>query len=149
VNSGPRVASGGRNNGPTVVNGGRNAAEGNMAFGRKSKTRKENGPFRFRVSDALAVPLRGYLLRLRLLEGVPALEDVSPGRKLNLRSPEGAVRTVSIKDLSITGGEMTQERLERNGMLDVVISQPEASDGGEWIDIGWEASGPVNDASGA
>jgi hypothetical protein len=94
------------------------------------------------------VPLRGFLLRLRLLEGVPALEDVSPGRKLLLRSPDGAVRTVLIKDLSITGGEMTQEVLERNRQLDVVISQPEASEGGEWIDIGWEATGPVNDASG-
>jgi hypothetical protein len=118
-----------------------------MVFGRKSRTRKESGPFRFRVSDALAVPLRGYLLRLRLLDGVPALADVSPGRKLTVRSPEGVARTVSIKDLSITGGEMTQDLLERYGLLDVVISQPEASEGGEWIDIGWEASGPVNDAS--
>ena len=115
-----------------------------MAFG-KSRAKSATGPFRFRVSDALSVPLRGYMLRLRLVDGVPALADVSAGRKLRLKSPEGTTRTVSIKDVAVTTGAMTQELLEKNRVLDVVISQPDASADGEWIEIGWEATGPVDD----
>ena len=45
----------------------------------------KNGSFRFRVSDAVQVPLRGMLLRLRLNEGAPSVKDLAVGRTLRLR----------------------------------------------------------------
>lgn len=110
-----------------------------------TKKKKSGGPFRFRVSDSVQVPLRGYLLRLKLLEGEPGMVDVSPGRKLRVHGPSGSERTIVIKDLSVTAGVQSQERLERTRELDIVV---EASDGmvnGEEIEIGWTASGPVQD----
>jgi hypothetical protein len=113
--------------------------------GKKSDKKSAGGPFRFRVSDALAVPLRGFMLRLRLLDGSPAIADLGPGKLLRLKSPTGATRNVRVKDFSLTAGNATQEVLDRNRLADVIISESDARANEDWIDIGWEASGPVND----
>jgi hypothetical protein len=108
-----------------------------------AKKSRAGGAFRFRVSDSLDVPLRGWLLRLRLLDGTPSLKDLAPGSHLRLQSPQGQERVVTILAHAVTGGRSTQERLERIGELDVVIALTDARGDGDGVAIGWIASGPV------
>lgn len=111
-------------------------------MGTFGSAKKTEGPFEFRVSDALEVPNRGYLLRLRLLSGEPGLGDVGPGQKIKLRSPDGAERVVVIKDFSVTQGVPSQKRFDRTRELDVVIDTPDAVVDGHVVETGWTASGP-------
>ena len=109
-------------------------------------SKKSSGEaFEFRVSDAVEVPLRGYLLRLKLVSGEPAIGDIAPGKRIRLRSPEGAEGVVVIKDYSVTQGAPSQKRMDRTRELDVVIEGRDAVVGGRAVDIGWTASGPAND----
>lgn len=96
-----------------------------------------NGSFRFRVSDTVDVPLRGVMLRLKLVEGRPALSELEPGETIRLVGPDGETRSAEVKALSVTGGRTTQKRLERNRQLDVVISPEEARGTGRPVEIGW------------
>lgn len=111
-------------------------------FGKKKKS---EGPFQFRVSDSVQMPMRGYLLRLKLLNGEPGIGDVSPGRKLRVSGPNGGERIIVIKDFSVTGGVQSQERLDRTRELDIVVESTDGMVNGEEIEIGWTASGPVQD----
>ncbi len=111
-------------------------------FGKKKKA---SGPFRFRVSDSVAVPLRGYLLRLKLQDGTPALTDIAPGKKLRVRGPDGGERVIRVKDYSATEGFPSQEKLDDRRELDIIIESSDGLVDGEEIQIGWTASGPVND----
>lgn len=99
------------------------------------------GAFQFRVSDVVAVPLRGTMLRLRLVEGSPSLDDLAVGRELVLRGPAGEERRVRIRAHSVTIGKPSQARLDLTGEFDVLI---EDAAGGEPIEIGWLASGPLS-----
>ena len=103
-----------------------------------------DGPFSFRVSDSLEVPLRGHLLRLRLGEGTPSMRDLKPGARLKVRSPDGKERAVTIVAHATTGGKATQARLDRYGELDLVISSVDAGAYEDRIGIGWTAQGPVD-----
>ncbi|MGQ0562860.1 MAG: hypothetical protein ACT443_13420 [Gemmatimonadota bacterium] len=100
------------------------------------------GSFEFRVSDSVEVPLRGYLLRLKLLSGDPALGDVAPGRKIRLRAPDGTEGVVTVKDYAITQGTASQKRLDRTRELDVLIEARAAVINGRLVEIGWIATGP-------
>ena len=111
-----------------------------------SKTRKAGGPFRFRVSDAVQVPLRGYLLRLKLQDGAPALADLSPGSRLRVSGPGGGERVIRIKDFSATEGVPSQAKLDQRRELDIVIGPDDGLVDGQEIQIGWVASGPVDDS---
>lgn len=104
---------------------------------------KQGSEFRFRVSDALVVPLRGMLLRLRVQEGTPSIKDLAPGRRLRLTSPTGESRELTITAHAATGGRQTQKRLEGLRELDVIVSDPTGSADVPAVDIGWVASGPV------
>jgi hypothetical protein len=110
-----------------------------------TKKKKSSGPFQFRVSDAVQVPLRGYLLRLRVQDGTPALSDIAPGRKLRVRGPNGSDRIIRVMDYSATEGVPSQEKLDKRRELDIVIAHDDGLVDGEEIQIGWTASGPVND----
>jgi hypothetical protein len=110
-----------------------------------TKKKNKSEPFQFRVSDAVAVPLRGYLLRLKLQDGTPALSDIAPGRKLRVRGPDGGDRVIRVKDYSATEGVPSQEKLDTRRELDIVIAHEDGLVDGEEIQIGWIASGPVND----
>jgi hypothetical protein len=109
------------------------------------KKKKSSTPFQFRISDSVAIPRRGYLLRLKLNDGTPALSDVAPGRKLRVRGPHGGERVVVIKDYSATEGFPSQEKLDKRRELDIVVDQSDGLVDGQEIQIGWTASGPVND----
>jgi hypothetical protein len=112
-----------------------------MAGHQGNPGRNSGEAFRFRVSDAVEVPLRGYLLRLRLLDGAPNLKELRPGRYLRLRAPDGSERLAKILDYAITGGHPTQARLERTRELDVVIAREDAVRGGRPVAIGWMVVG--------
>ena len=104
-------------------------------------------PFRFRVSDSVDVPLRGRMLRLKVVDGSPSMSDLKPGRRLRVAGPGGGEGVVRIVDHAVTSGRATQERLERVRELDVVVAD-ERPETAAPIDIGWFASGPVNDRDG-
>lgn len=97
--------------------------------------------FRFRVSDALPVPLRGYMLRLRLLSGAPKVGALEPGKRLRLVAPDGGSREVEVQAFSLTGGRATQAELDKKRELDVVISEADAMGEGRPVAIGWLAVG--------
>ena len=101
--------------------------------------KKSNGAFEFRVSDALEVPYRGYLLRLKLLSGEPTIGDLAPGERIRLRSPTGVERDVAVTDYSITQGVPSQKRFDRTRELDVLIAAADAVVDGEVVETGWTA----------
>jgi hypothetical protein len=101
--------------------------------------------YTFRVSDAVHVPLRGHMLRLRLTDGTPSMDDLAVGQVLRLRSPAGETRDVPIVAHSVTGGNPTQKRLEQTGELDVIVSGELAEANGDPVEIGWLASGPIRE----
>lgn len=110
--------------------------------------RKRGGPVTpttFRVSDVVDVPLRGIVLRLRVVEGTPAFADFGVGETLELRSPDGEVRRVRITAHSITGGKQSQKRLDATRELDVLIEAVEPARPDTPIDIGWMARGPLRE----
>ena len=110
-----------------------------LGLGKKSS----GGTYSFRVSDVVDVPLRGTVLRLRLVEGSPTMNgDLAVGSQLHLRSPSGAERTVTITGHAASSGKASQKRLDRVRELDVVISDEEAVADGP-VEIGWIASGPA------
>lgn len=103
------------------------------------KETRAGGTPRFRISDTFVVPLRGQMLRLKLLDGKPSMKDLAPGKTIRLEGPRGQSRTVKIVDHAATGGRQTQDRLETTRELDVVISAEDAGSGDERVAIGWFA----------
>ena len=101
------------------------------------------GAFRFRVSDSQDVPLRGHLLRLKLLEGSPSMKDLKVGRKVRVSGPTGDDRDITILGHSATGGTAKQSRLADTRELDLVIRKEDAGVGVERIEIGWQVTGPI------
>lgn len=109
----------------------------------KRKDKARGSGFSFRVSDVVDVPLRGTMLRLRVVDGSPSMGDLGRGSVLRLRSPAGLEREVTITDHAVTAGKPTQKRLDRVRELDVIISDESASANGP-VEIGWMASGPAD-----
>lgn len=103
------------------------------------------GAYTFRVSDSLRVPLRGYMLRLRVTGGTPSMKDLAVGRVLRLQSPTGETRDIPILAHSVTGGNPTQKRLDDTRELDVIVDGSLAEGSGVPIEIGWVATGPVEE----
>ncbi len=95
--------------------------------------------FRFRVSDAYFVPLRGWMLRLKLLGGDFAPSMLKPGKSLRLRAPDGEERTVTVKGLSATGGFQRKDRVDEYKEFDLVIPTEDAVRDDRSVAIGWEA----------
>jgi hypothetical protein len=110
--------------------------------GQKGGDRARGGAYTFRVSDVVDVPLRGTMLRLRVVEGTPSMADLGTGATLRLRSPAGAERQVTVKAHAVPSGRASQARLDRVRELDVIIADDEAA-GVEPVEIGWTASGPA------
>lgn len=93
----------------------------------------------FRVSDVVDVPLRGTMLRLRLVDGTATMKQVAPGRTMRVSGPRGASRDVRILSYAATAGRSTQKRLDNLRELDVIIGD-ENTGGGQPIEIGWTAT---------
>jgi hypothetical protein len=96
--------------------------------------------YRFRVSDAYFVPLRGWMLRLKLLEGEFEPSMLKPGAPLRLVAPDGEARPVTVKGLAATGGRQKKARVDEYGEYDLVISPADAVQDGRQVAIGWEAT---------
>ena len=94
-----------------------------------------NGVARFRVSDVVPVPLRGYMIRLRATEGEPEAASLRPGRSLRLIGPDGSERVVRIRGIGVPSGRARADRLARYREIDVVV----AAEDGEPVRIGWTA----------
>ena len=95
--------------------------------------------YRFRVSDSYFVPLRGWMLRLKLLEGEFDPADLQPGHSLRLKAPDGTERTVNVKGLSVTGGFQRKDRVEAYREFDIIIPESDALRDDRQVAIGWEA----------
>lgn len=95
--------------------------------------------YRFRVSDAYFVPLRGWMLRLKLLDGDFDPKTLKRGASLRLVAPDGDDRVVTVKDLAVTGGRQKKERVEEYREFDLVIPPEDAVRDDRKVDIGWEA----------
>jgi hypothetical protein len=101
------------------------------------------GAFNFRVSDVVDVPLRGTKLRLRLVDGTPAMKALKVGTQLLLRSPAGEEQRVRIVAHASSSGRATQQRLDRSRELDVIVTVPDGPPGTRIpAEIGWLA-GPA------
>jgi hypothetical protein len=111
-------------------------------LGQKRRDSARGGAYTFRVSDVVDVPLRGTMLRLRVVDGTPSMADLGTGATLRLRSPAGAERQVTVTAHAVPSGRASQARLDRVRELDVIIADDEAA-GGDPIEIGWTASGPA------
>jgi hypothetical protein len=99
--------------------------------------------YRFRVSDAYAVPLRGWILRLKLLDGSFEPGMLKPGAPLRLVAPDGEDREVSVLGLAATAGNQTRERVDTYSEFDIVIPAEDAVRDGKAVTLGWEAR-PTN-----
>lgn len=99
-----------------------------------------SGSWRFHVSDVVRVPLRGYLLRLRLVQGDPELSALEPGKTIRLVGPDGAERTATVKALSVTQGRPSQARMEKKRELDLVVP-PADVEGSPPVEMGWSVVG--------
>ncbi|MFO7893734.1 MAG: hypothetical protein R6U63_08370 [Longimicrobiales bacterium] len=95
--------------------------------------------YHFRISDAYFVPLRGWNLRMKLLEGDFDPKLLKPGSSLRLVAPDGHERVVTVKDRTVTGGRQKKERVEATREFDIVISPEDAVQDDRPVDIGWEA----------
>lgn len=95
--------------------------------------------YRFRVSDAYAVPLRGWLLRLKLVDGSFKPDMLKPGASLRLVAPDGEDREVSVLGLAATAGNQTRQRVDAYSEFDIVIATDDAIRDGKAVNLGWEA----------
>ena len=94
-------------------------------------------PFSMKVSDMYQVPLRGTLLRLKFVTGQPQAADIAVGKTLAVRSPDGRERTVRIVAHSVTGGNVSQGRLDRVRELDVIVMPTGEASAGDPVGFGW------------
>ena len=96
--------------------------------------------YRFRVSDSYFVPLRGWMLRLKLVDGAFAPDMLEPGTSLRLAAPDGEERTVTVKGLSVTGGFQKKDRVATYKEFDIIIPEEDGMREDRRIEIGWEAT---------
>ncbi len=99
--------------------------------------------FLFRVSDSMAIPHRGHLLRLKLASGAPRMKALQAGSRLRMTGPHGEAAVVDVIGHPAMAGKQTQARLDRTRELDVVIPASQAIAGGSRVEIGWTV-GPPN-----
>jgi hypothetical protein len=95
--------------------------------------------YRFRVSDAYFVPLRGWMLRLKLLDGSFEPSMLKPGSAIRLVAPDGEERDTSVVGLAATGGRQNQNRVDTYGEFDIIIPHTDAVRDDRSVALGWEA----------
>ena len=108
--------------------------------GARRRSNEDMADYRFRVSDAYFVPLRGWMLRLKLIDGEFEPSMLKPGSSLRLVAPDGGDRMVTVKALSATGGFQRKARVDAYREYDVVIPTEDAIQDDVRVAIGWEAT---------
>lgn len=103
--------------------------------------------FSFRVSDVYEVPRRGWVLRLKLLTGSASVKRLERGAALWLEPPDGEGRSMTIRDIAVTSGRVSQERFDRKRELDILVSAEDAL-GDPPVRIGWRATPERSRAAG-
>ena len=105
-------------------------------------TQTRTGNHAFRVIDAMDVPHRGRVVRLRLKGGQPpSLRDLK-GATLRAKSPTGEEETLKVVGFFLPGGRPSDARLSRTGRIDLMV---ELEGGGERPEVStqWEVHGPL------
>lgn len=96
----------------------------------------------FRVIDAVALPYKGQLLRLRLAEGnAPPVRELK-GSRLLARSPDGEEQTLRVIEFATVGGRPSDRRLARTGRIDLVVDSEDGR-ARPSVTTRWEVMGPV------
>lgn len=95
--------------------------------------------FRFNVSDAYFVPLRGWMLRLKLTDGDFEPSMLKPGSSFTLVAPDGEKRTARVAGWSVTAGTQKKDRVDTYREFDIVIPQEDAVVDGLEVNVGWTA----------
>lgn len=101
-------------------------------------------PFGMTVSDIMDVPLRGLVLRLKVVSGSAKVAELAIGRKLRLIGPSGEHQVVRILAHPLAGGKVTQKRLDKYGEFDALIGPADAGGTTAPINFGFRAE-PVPD----
>ncbi len=94
--------------------------------------------YRFRVSDAFAVPLRGWILRLKLLEGDFEPRMLARGTSFLLVDLDGQERETKVLGLPATAGRQTKDRVQQSREFDILIPAEDATRDGSEVALGWE-----------
>jgi hypothetical protein len=100
-----------------------------------SATRKTQTGTVLRVVDALDHPHGGRILRVRLLKGEPPTVRRLRGSRLRARGPQGQVATVKVLGFAVTGGKVSNQRLQGPGRADLHVEEEE---GAEPVSLQWE-----------
>jgi hypothetical protein len=95
--------------------------------------------YRFNVSDAYFVPLRGWMLRLKLVDGDFEPSMLKPGSSLKLVAPDGEERQARVAGWSVTAGTQKKARVDTYREFDIVIPQEDAVVDGREVNVGWTA----------
>src|SRR5687768_198882 len=99
--------------------------------------------FGMQVSDVVDVPLRGQMLRLKITSGSVSVADLAVGRKLRLTGPNGEQQVVEIIAHPVSGGNVTQKRIDKYREFDALV-RPVDNEAGDPINFGFRAE-PVRD----
>ena len=95
----------------------------------------------FLVIDAMDVPHRGRVIRLRLQGGQPpSLRDLK-GALLQAQSPQGDRETLKVIGFFLPGGRPSDARLSRTGRVDLLVELEGGMDRPE-VSTRWEVTGP-------
>lgn len=96
----------------------------------------------FRVIDAMDLPHRGQLLRLRLAEGAaPPVRELK-GSRLLARSPDGQEQRLRVLEFAAIGGRPSDRRLARTGRIDLVVDSEDGRTRPS-VSLRWEVTGPL------
>lgn len=86
-------------------------------------TREQAKGVAFQVVDALDHPHGGRILRVRLVGGDPPGVRSLRGRTLRAEGPRGEESSAKVLGYSLTGGKVSNRRLERKGRLDLHVEE--------------------------
>jgi hypothetical protein len=96
----------------------------------------------FRVIDAMDVPHKGRLIRLRLQGGEPLPVRKIRGARFLARSPSGDEETIEVQGFAMVGGRPSNDRLARTGRIDLLVTSKETGER-PLVATRWEVRGPV------
>lgn len=81
------------------------------------------GQTTLKVIDALDHPHGGRILRLRLLEGQAPTVRSLRGATLRAEGPRGEKRTLQVLGFPVTGGKVSDSRIEETGRVDLHVEE--------------------------
>lgn len=99
-----------------------------------SATRKAQTGTVFKVVDAFDHPHGGRILRVRLRKGEAPTVRRLRGSRLRAEGPEGQETAVRILGFALTGGKVSNKRLQESARADLHVEEEE---GAEPVSLQW------------